>query len=178
MREEIKKEIEELSPLIAEIGNKRGFKVPDGYFDELSSKMTSKTVDFDSNGLPSGYFDKMQEEVLVKMHREEAATTKIISLRKIISVAAIFIGIGFVGILVFLQLNDSMNVNDNSLAFNDIDNASLVEYLDGQNALDYSEMVDDELLDFVNSNPYFEENIDDELIDIIDEIDLDDLDLM
>ncbi len=77
--QEILNELREISPLLAGLEKLNIFKVPDGYFDNLSERLFSLVilntrVEFDTNKAnvqqaPDGYFDSLSDNILAKIKR-------------------------------------------------------------------------------------------------------------
>jgi hypothetical protein len=80
IREEILKEISELSPVVANIPKRNPFSVPEGYFDQFSDSVLAKIainqVLKKSPGLPfevpSGYFEGLADNILTRIKSGDA----------------------------------------------------------------------------------------------------------
>ena len=114
MNKELHKEIEEISPLLANIP-KEDIRVPEGYFDTFSSRM----------------LDRVKEEDL------NAPKSKVLSIYQYTKYLAAAVVLVFMGISIILfKINHQSNVNtsiDQSVNTEDIylselDEASIIEY--------------------------------------------------
>jgi len=78
-RETILKELESISPVVANLGNANVFAVPAGYFDELPALILSKVqveaTDFGGKSqpfaVPSGYFEGLADNILKNIKNSE-----------------------------------------------------------------------------------------------------------
>ncbi|HUS00745.1 MAG TPA: hypothetical protein VMY77_03415 [Chitinophagaceae bacterium] len=70
---EIFEELNAISPLLAGIGKKNVFSVPEGYFDELTvnTLKSTGTGDFKTIKVPEGYFESLATSVLDKIRSLE-----------------------------------------------------------------------------------------------------------
>ncbi len=81
-KSDILNELQSISPLIAAISKANVFRVPDGYFDSISSTvLLSLHEDFSSDNIPqiskdtdipAGYFDNLSNSILDKIKKQEA----------------------------------------------------------------------------------------------------------
>lgn len=86
MREDIKKELLDITPHLAEVGNRNPFAVPEGYFTGLFASIGVEGDAIEVFEMPQGYFEKLHSEIMSKVAKPEA---KVITMqRKWWSVAA------------------------------------------------------------------------------------------
>lgn len=86
MREDIRKELLDIAPHLAEIGNRNPFVVPEGYFEDLSVGNAAEGNTREASKMPAGYFETLHGEIMSKVAKPEA---KVITMqRKWWSVAA------------------------------------------------------------------------------------------
>lgn len=79
---EIIKELQGISPMLAQMQKVNVFEVPEGYFSRLAEKMTTRILleekdsfNFDKRNtqqVPEGYFDSLSDVILSKIKKEEA----------------------------------------------------------------------------------------------------------
>ena len=79
---EIIKELQGISPMLAQMQKVNVFEVPEGYFIRLAEKMTTRILleekdsfNFDKRNtqqVPEGYFDSLSDVILSKIKKEEA----------------------------------------------------------------------------------------------------------
>jgi hypothetical protein len=68
----ILKELEELAPNLSGLTQTNVFKVPDDYFETLSSELLVKTTaSAASYAVPNGYFDQLSDQILSKLKHSE-----------------------------------------------------------------------------------------------------------
>ena len=154
-----------------------GFKVPEGYFDNLKDRIMDKMEDAQAQlpenegfQVPDGYFDKLSDEILSKSEEKETKVIQLKSYRKVFyavaSVAA--------AVLIFFGLQWQGN---QELGFGDIASIELEEYFDsnvsGVSTYELAEVISIEELelgDFMDEE-LEEENIAEYLEDSIEDID-------
>ena len=89
MENNIHKELAEIAPTLAAMEKRNPFKVPDGYFSSLESKViASVTKNTQDATIPEGYFDSLADRVMEQV--AEKSAPKIIPLyrRQWLSIAA------------------------------------------------------------------------------------------
>jgi hypothetical protein len=161
--EEIRDELTNISPLLADVPKTFPFSAPDGYFEQLSTQIMQKIAvqeELESISpllaevpkefplsVPAGYFDQLTANILA----EVKTPAKVVPMRTYLkwAVAAGLIALISVGTLFFMQRQQSANTpvsNDNSLA--DVSDQAIVDYL--QTHMDTFDK--EELLSFASLN--------------------------
>lgn len=145
--------------------NKIDFKVPEGYFESLTSHIMSKVAreDTASQGndgfiVPEGYMEALSEKVLQRLETEETKVLPIRSYRKhyyvVASIAAILIL--FIGLL--------WNRN-NPFTYSDLARSDIEEYFDlngwGFSSYDLAEILP---VDQMDLNEILEQQLDNEKV--------------
>lgn len=137
MNKELHKEIEEISPLLANIP-KEDLSAPVGYFDTFSSRM----------------LDRVKEEHLT------APTTKVLSIYQYTKYLAAAVVLIFMGLSILLikqnhqssvNMNIDQSINTEDIYLSELDEASIIEYssqtIDNKSNIDiYQDYIDEETL--------------------------------
>ena len=148
-----------------------GFSVPQGYFDSIEYKVSSKL----SNDIPTDYFENLEGRVFDRLEKEKTIqkTVKVFSLRskfvkQLISIAAAASVILFIGLNLFNK--------QNALSFDTIDVNSISVWLNNNSSITNSYVLG-EFLD--NDDILYLSNIgsieDTKLIEYLDQTDLEDI---
>lgn len=175
MKTEIYNELKEIAPILSDVDNTGGFKVPSGYFERMNKGITNALDITESDKMPSGYFENLPEKVLAqaKNKKERTAIDKspnIISLRRLSAIAAVFI-LGIFGVMSLMTQEEVIST-DYFLA--EVSDEEQLDYLLYEDEHIYSDMYDyleeediEALFDIENT---IED--DDELFDILDNEDI------
>lgn len=176
MENNIHKELKEIAPMLAAMDKSNPFKVPDNYFSDLEVRtldaLGKKPVL--SQSPPAGYFNGLSDRILEKVAAEEK--TKVIPLykRTWFTIAASFIVIASVMVL----MNNPFSTIDSgqSMAF-DFEVEEGLDYLAESGDLRLSDLMslDLEDIDIGEENTDFELIEDSELDDFLNELDQEDL---
>ena len=170
MKEDIKKELEEMAPHFVSLERRNPFLVPNGYFETLSSQILP--VNNQDSSIPEGYFDSLPDQVIGQAKQE----TKVLSIRRAVSVAAVFI-LGMMGL--WSIMGDFNNTTTEVYALDmesELDETFDIMLLNGEYEIaDLLDFVDDESIEElifntendITEDPYFD--------DLIDELDADQL---
>ena len=148
-RKDILKELREISPDFPDIKGKEKFGVPEGYFDQLQKEVLSKVTEEDT---------PVQREAKVRTLFNTRTLLAIASVALIVVVAAIAI----------------LRPADNNEILADISNDEAMEYVLA-NIDDFEGLIDDEVvgadvdLNFIGS--FEEDELDDVLDNLIDDLD-------
>ncbi|MGA9269343.1 MAG: hypothetical protein WBV45_01890 [Lutimonas sp.] len=139
--------------------NKKGFCVPENYFESLESKLTTRLKDGSKNGLkvPAGYFDEFEVKPPAKSRSTEV--------KKLFWMAAA------ASILLFFGVK-YMDTNQSTLDWDDLEQAEISSWIESDfaelNTYDIAEAYPD-----VELNPSMISN--EELNSYLNEIELDEI---
>jgi hypothetical protein len=165
MKKEIRDEIEDIAPRLAEIGNHNPFCVPSMYFEKLTIDIETE-LESSEKGVPSNYFKNLSDQIIATAKTE--IETRVISINVKRWVAAASIAI------LFTASYFTMNTNVNQSFVLDVELEEAFDYLDHQDDLFMSEVL--ELSQVEMFDETFEELSQVEIDFLLYEISLDDLD--
>ncbi|MEE9439391.1 MAG: hypothetical protein V3V14_10355 [Saprospiraceae bacterium] len=171
MKDEIKKEVEQLAPMLVQLRGKNPFKVPSDYFNNLEQEVIS-TIDVDTlllskkdsdKSIPSDYFESLTDKVLNTVSPQESKS-KIVKLWniKLIAIAA-----SFVAILALVAWPETEDLIPNQTYSQEITTEEAWEYLSLSEEISLVDLIDDEDLNQLFEDNDLEINIDDLLLDNI-----------
>jgi len=106
--QEIQKELEDLSPILAKNDAIEVYGVNENYFDELPISILKKCNYTNTTNVPEHYFESLPNSILLKINKnktEHQVKSKIFYIR--LAVAAVVIGL--LGMIILLLLNQKTN---------------------------------------------------------------------
>lgn len=169
MKKEIRDEIEDIAPRLAEIGNHSPFCVPSSYFKKLTIDIETE-LESSEKGVPSNYFKDLSDQIIATAKTE--IETRVISINVKKWVVAASISILFMA--SYFTMNTNAIANENQSFVLDVELEEAFNYLDHQDDLFMSEVL--ELSQVEMFDETFEELSQVEIDFLLYEIPLDDLD--
>jgi hypothetical protein len=102
--QEIKNELDELSPELARIPFTQVYETPEGYFEQLPISLYKHIEEDSTQEIPEDYFEKLPNEILYKINN----TTSVVSIQKkyfYFKMAAAAVIAGILGLVLIYFLN-------------------------------------------------------------------------
>ena len=169
MKEEIKKELEQISPELSQTGNRNPFKVPSGYWGQLE-KGVFNSIDISGadDAPPADYFDTLADRVISNSKLKKKAKIRSINYRRWIAAASVLIMV-FSGYLLINDSNELISTSEEYAMDIDIDDA--FDYLvddEGLYLSDVLNIMDEDILSDLDSDEY---DIEDSLEDVWEDFD-------
>jgi len=171
MNKDIQNELKEIAPILSSIAKENPYKVPSGYFEQLTNKVIKKEA------LPKDYFSQLPNLILEKVKSEAPLVSdrkdrkyKIFNIRNL-SIAASFLLLFTAS--TFWQSNDIEIVADNS--WEELPMLSYLEGLEDDFDTDIFLAFNDVLFDTDLEDDGFSDSDLDAIIESLDDSDLETL---
>ncbi len=174
MKEEIKKEILDLSPELIEIGNRNPFLVPDGYWERLEGNIYDATqLQNGKTSVPANYFENLANRVIAEAEVKPKTKIKTLSyLRWVAASVAVIFAVGY-----FTLGNDNMNSNAEEFVLeNEVEEA--IDYLEEQDGIyltDVLSFLDEDIFYEMESNELYTDESFDSVLEELDDDQLEEL---
>ena len=114
-------ELRKLAPTLFSIEKRNNFSIPDGYFDQLSDKLSQESsnklnIDKKNNfTIPEGYFENLAGRIEEKINQDNTEKDKVISINRtrIIRFISVAASVAAILVLVFIFNKNTPTIDEN-----------------------------------------------------------------